>query len=173
MKKHQFARAGQIIVSEIWAKKGALGIVPPEGDGALCTSHFFLFNIDTSRLIPQWFHYLTVGNYFEPQISNAARGTTGYASVRPKRFLRCVIPLPSPDEQRRMVSRLDRVSMRIAERRQSLLATEREISALLRKAFDKATEGADYLPMEQVAPLVRRPVDVQPDESYPELDIMD
>ena len=171
MKRHQFAREGQIIVSEIWAKKGALGIVPPEGDGALCTSHFFLFDIDTSRLVPRWFHYLTVGNYFEPQISRAARGTTGYASVRPKRFLQCVIPLPPPDEQRHMVSRLDRVSMRIAERRQALVAAEREISALLRKAFDKATEGADYPPMERVAPLVRRPVDVQPDESYPELGV--
>ena len=171
MKKHQFARAGQIIVSEIWAKKGALGIVPPEGDGALCTSHFYLFDIDPSRLIPRWFHYLTVGNYFEPQISKAARGTTGYASVRPNRFLQCVIPLPPPDEQRRMVARLDYVAMRIEERRQALVATEREISALLRKAFDKATEGADYLPMEQVAPLVRRPVDVHPDESYPELGV--
>ena len=171
MKKHQFARAGQIIVSEIWAKKGALGIVPPEGDGALCTSHFYLFDIDTSRLVPRWFHYLTVANYFEPQISKAARGTTGYASVRPKRFLQCVIPLPPPDEQQRMVARLDRAAMLIEEQRQALAATEREISALLRKAFDNATEGADYLPMEQAAPLVRRPVDVQPDESYPELGV--
>ena len=171
MKKHQFARAGQIIVSEIWAKKGALGIVPPEGDGALCTSHFYLFDIDTSRLAPRWFHYLTVGNFFEPQISKAARGTTGYASVRPKRFLQCVIPLPPLDDQRCIVARLDRVAMLIEERRQARVAAEREASALLRKAFDKATEGADYLPMKQVAPLVRRPVDVQPDESYPELGV--
>jgi type I restriction enzyme S subunit len=44
MKRHQLAKAGQIILSEIWGKKGAIGFVPPEGDGALCTSHFFLFD---------------------------------------------------------------------------------------------------------------------------------
>ena len=29
MTKHQFAKSGQIIVSEIWAKKGLLGSYPP------------------------------------------------------------------------------------------------------------------------------------------------
>src|SRR5690606_6015842 len=45
MKRHQIAKAGQVILSEIWGKKGAIGLVPPEGDGALCTSHFFLFDV--------------------------------------------------------------------------------------------------------------------------------
>ena len=61
--------------------------------------------------------------------------------------------------------------MLIEEQRQALVAAEREVSALLRRAFDKASEGADFLTMEQAAPLVRRPVDVQPDESYPELGV--
>jgi type I restriction enzyme S subunit len=46
MERHQLARAGQVILSEIWGKKGAIGLVPPEGEGALVTSHFFLFNIN-------------------------------------------------------------------------------------------------------------------------------
>jgi type I restriction enzyme S subunit len=45
MKRHQIARPGQVILSEIWGKKGAVGLVPPEGEGALCTSHFFLFDV--------------------------------------------------------------------------------------------------------------------------------
>ena len=40
MKKHQIAKEGQVIVSEIWAKKGAIGIVPPNGSGALCYKSF-------------------------------------------------------------------------------------------------------------------------------------
>ena len=31
MSKHQLAKPGQIILSEIWAKKGAIGIVPESG----------------------------------------------------------------------------------------------------------------------------------------------
>src|SRR6266446_5469201 len=50
MKRHQLARAGQVILSEIWGKKGAIGLVPPEGEGALCTTHFFLFNVREDKL---------------------------------------------------------------------------------------------------------------------------
>ena len=39
------------------------------------------------------------------------------------------------------------------------------------KAFERVIEGAPYRPMAEVAPLVRRPVDVQPDRSYPELGV--
>ena len=51
MKRHQIAKSGQVILSEIWGKKGAVGIVPPEGEGALCTSHFFLFDVKPCRII--------------------------------------------------------------------------------------------------------------------------
>jgi hypothetical protein len=34
MKRHQLAKAGQVILSEIWRKKGAIGFVPLEGEGA-------------------------------------------------------------------------------------------------------------------------------------------
>src|SRR5438552_3918182 len=50
MKRHQIAKAGHVILSEIWGKKAAIGIVPPEGDGALCTSHFFLFEPRPDRV---------------------------------------------------------------------------------------------------------------------------
>src|SRR5712691_287443 len=50
MKRHQIAKSGQVILSEIWGKKGAIGLVPPEGGGALCTSHFFLFDISSEKL---------------------------------------------------------------------------------------------------------------------------
>lgn len=54
MKRHQIAKSGQVILSEIWGKKGAIGFVPPEGDGALCTSHFFLFDVCYERLEPKY-----------------------------------------------------------------------------------------------------------------------
>src|SRR5690242_6846128 len=58
MKRHQFANAGQVILSEIWGKKGAMGLVPVEGDGALCTSHFFLFDVDSARIERQYLQYI-------------------------------------------------------------------------------------------------------------------
>lgn len=115
MTRHQIARAGQVILSEIWGKKGAIGIVPKEGDGALCTSHFFLFNIDESRIHPDYLQAILSSNFLEEQLGSEARGTTGYAAVRPKHLLAAKIPLPSLDHQIRTVNSLRHITQLLAE----------------------------------------------------------
>jgi len=94
MKKHQIAKNGQVILSEIWGKKGAIGFVPPEGDGALCTSHFFLFDVNYEKLEPKYLQAIFIANYLQNQLDAEAKGTTGYAAVRPKHLLSAKIPLP-------------------------------------------------------------------------------
>lgn len=113
MKRHQLAKPGQVILSEIWGKRGAIGFVPPEGAGALCTSHFYLFDVNYERLEPNWLQLIFDANYLEGQLGAVARGTTGYASVRPKTLLACEIPLPPLDEQRRIVARIEELAKRV------------------------------------------------------------
>ena len=84
MQRHQFAKAGQVILSEIWGKKGAIGFVPGAGEGALCTSHFFLFDPILSRIERGWLDAIFRANYLAQQLDASAFGTTGYAAVRPK-----------------------------------------------------------------------------------------
>jgi len=137
MQKHQLARHGQVILSEIWAKKGAIGIVPPEGEGALCTSHFFLFGIDESKALRGYIGWLLRGNYFEPQLNAEARGTTGYAAIRPKQFLATEIPLPPLAEQQAIVARLDALAEKTRQVEAHLDAVERISSSLL---FEPASQ---------------------------------
>lgn len=115
MNRHQLAKPGQVILSEIWAKKGAIGLVPSSGAGALVTSHFFLFDVRCDRAIPDYVDWLLRANYFEAQMSPEARGTTGYAAIRPAQFLSCEIPLPPVPEQRRIVARIEEVAGKIGE----------------------------------------------------------
>jgi type I restriction enzyme, S subunit len=115
MRRHQLARAGQVILSEIWGKKGAIGFVPPDGDGALWTSHFFLFDVRDELLDPDWLGLIFRANYLEEQLSVYAKGTTGYAAVRPKMLLTCEIPLPPLAEQRRLVARIEGLAAHIHE----------------------------------------------------------
>lgn len=171
MKKHQIAKEGQIIVSEIWAKKGAIGIVPPNGNGALCTSHFYLFNRKSERVIEGWLRYLFIANFLEPQLSAEARGTTGYASVRPRHFLQCEVPLPPLNEQQQIVAKLDKVAGLVGERSKVIETAAHDAKSMLANAFRKSIDGAPYRPMSEVAPLVRRPVEIEPDQSYPELGV--
>jgi len=134
MQRHQLARAGQVILSEIWGKKGAIGFVPLDGEGALCTSHFFLFDVQTDRVLPQYLHYIFISNYLEPQLNKEAKGTTGYAAVRPKHLLAAEIPLPPMDEQRRIVAHIDALAEQIAAARGLRYGAVEEAEALLNAA---------------------------------------
>lgn len=166
-RKQQVCRAGEFLVAEIDAKMGGYGIVPSDLDGAIVSSHYFLFEIDESRLMRGFLEWYSRTPMFLEQIK--ARGSTNYASVRPANVLGYQVPLPSLDEQAIIVDRLDRVAALVDERRSAIETAERETQALLLKAFQHAVDGAPLRPMAEVAPLTRRPVEVDPAGSYPEL----
>ena len=92
-------------------------------------------------------------------------------TISPEKFLSLEIPLPSLDDQHRIVERLDRVAALVDERRNAIDAAERETQALLLKAFQRAIDGAPLRTMAEVAPLVRRPVEIDLDAAYPELGV--
>jgi len=171
MTRHQIAKEGQVILSEIWGKKGAIGIVPEEGNGALCTSHFFLFDINTDKIEPGYLAFLCSGNYFERQLGAAAQGSTGYAATRPKTFLETSIPLPPPHEQRRFVAQLKQTQTTVAEIKRLRDEQQHELRLLLRQQFRKAIADAPREPMGQVAPIVRRPIELDEETTYHELGI--
>lgn len=112
-KKQQVARAGELLVAEIDAKVGGVGIVPPELDRAIVSSHYFLFEIDESKCLRPWLDWFVRSGGLGDQF--AARGSTNYAAIRPRHILNCEIPLPPLDEQRRIVSRIEEVATRIGE----------------------------------------------------------
>lgn len=68
------APAGQVIASRIYARNGAMGLVPPAVDGALVTNHFPLFGLDEQRLrTGMEFSYrrltkLRTGNFLYPKL---------------------------------------------------------------------------------------------------------
>jgi type I restriction enzyme S subunit len=117
MRQHQIAKSGQVILSEIWGKKGAIGFVPIEGDGALCTSHFFLFDVHNDKIEPRYLQAIFTANYLEDQLNTEAKGTTGYAAVRPKHLLAARIPLPSLQEQCHIVARIEELAAKFEEAR--------------------------------------------------------
>ena len=164
-------REDQFLLSRIDARHGASGLVPAELDRALVSGDFPAFDVDGSRTHPRYLEWYSKTNGFVDLCRRASEGSTNRVRLKEEKFLAMEMPLPPFEEQRRLVARLDCVAGLVKERRKVLAAADRDSDLLLRKAFDRATEGVGYLPMEQVAPLVRRPIDIQPDESYPELGV--
>jgi type I restriction enzyme, S subunit len=97
-KRQQVVRAGDLLVAEIDAKVGGFGLVPRDLDGAIVSSHYFLFEIDNSKLLKSWLDQFVRAGKLQRQVD--AVGSTNYASIRPQDILTFQIPLPNIAEQR-------------------------------------------------------------------------
>lgn len=168
-KSQQVCRVDEFLVAEIDAKQGGYGLIPSDLEGAIVSSHYFLFSIRPERMIPAFLGWFARSKSFFQQI--AAQGSTNYSAVRPQQILGFQIPLPSLDEQRRFVARLDAVSARLRARAEAAERQETELAAMLQQTFARITAGNPRARMADVAPLVRRPVEVKPDGQYLELGI--
>ena len=165
------AKAGQFLISRIDARHGAFGIVPEELDGALVSNDFPCFNIDASTVLPHFFEWYSRTPEFIDLCRRASEGSTNRVRMKEAKFLKMTVPLPSLDEQRRIVEKLDRVAALANERRNAIEAAERETQALLLKAFQRAIDGAPLRPMAEIAPLVRREVEIEASREYTEIGV--
>lgn len=165
------AKAGQFLISRIDARHGAFGIVPANLDGALVSNDFPCFDIDSSKVLPHFFEWYSRTPEFVDLCRRASEGSTNRVRMKEDKFLKMSVPLLPLDEQRDIVRRLDDVSALVDRRRRAVEASERETQAMLLKAFQRVIDGAPLRPMAEVAPLVRRPVEVEPDKTYMELGV--
>lgn len=135
-KKQQVCKSGEFLVAEIDAKVGGFGIVPDELEGAIVSSHYFLFQINESLLNMDFLNYYIRTPYFREQV--AAQGSTNYAAIRPKDVLGYKIPLPPLSEQKRITARLEELAVKIEEARGLRRGAVEEAEALLSSARDAA-----------------------------------
>lgn len=131
-KKQQVCKAGDFLVAEIDAKVGGFGIVPKNLDGAVVSSHYFLFEVNDQLLSRQFLDFFIRTPAFREQV--AAQGSTNYAAIRPNDVLGYKIPLPPLPEQRRIVSRIESLTAKIEEAQGLRRQTMEEIEAFLRWA---------------------------------------
>lgn len=168
-KKQQVCRAGEFLVAEIDAKMGGFGLVPKQLEGAVVSSHYFLFEVDEARIDPRYLDHYCRTERFRTQVE--AQGSTNYAAIRPADVLAYTIPLPPLEEQQALVARLDALAEKTRQVEAHLDAVERHAEHLLALRFRDAVAHAPLRPMAEVAPLVRREQRIDLNGSYPELGI--
>lgn len=165
-------RSGQFIYSRLFAFEGAYAIVPAEMDGVFVSNEYPTFDFDQDHLLPRYLYWLFQRRDVWRQVAVGAKGMGDRRQrVHPDKVLSYRIDLPSLCDQRRIVEKLDRVAALVDDRRNAIEAAERETQALLLKAFQRTIDGAPLRTMAEVAPLVRRPVEIDLDASYPELGV--
>ena len=103
-KRQHVVHAGQFIMSKIDARNGAYGIVPAELEGAIVTNDFPVFDVDTSKIIPQFLVLVSTTEKFVEFARKCSSGTTNRKRIDIEAFLNQQIPLPSIEEQAAILS---------------------------------------------------------------------
>lgn len=102
-KKQFLISAGQFIFSKIDARNGAMGIIPEKLNGAIVTQDFLAYDIDTTKINPQYLVLVSTTKQFIDFCQSCSSGTTNRQRVDEDKFLNIQIPLPSLAEQNKLV----------------------------------------------------------------------
>lgn len=155
--KRQFvARSGQLVLSKIDARNGAFGILPDHCNNAIVTGNFWAFDVRSERLLPKFFEYFTRTKSFLTFCIRASEGTTNRRYLQEAAFLDQEIPLPSIDEQRRILKRFDTFAAVIDEAARLRKETANEVRALFASAAEAALKSPRWAtaPLESVCAII-------------------
>jgi len=150
-KKQQVCCTGELLVAEIDAKVGGFGIVPDDLQGAIVSSHYFLFQLDETILDKRFLSFFIGTSTFREQVN--AQGSTNYAAIRPNDVLGYKIPLPPLLEQRLIVAQIEEAGK--VEEAQGLRTQAIEKSGILwtrgdARAFDRIVESYPLRPLKDL-----------------------
>lgn len=165
------AREGDIVVNKIWARNGSIAVVSDALNGSWGSTEFPLFEPDRTRLNPRWMHWITKAPWFWNACDEHAKGTSGKNRIKPDQFLGIKIPLPPLELQQSIVARIDTVQQKLQAADELRASIDKDIASLLAVRFQETLAKARWLPMSEVAPLVRREVKINPESNYSELGV--
>lgn len=109
-------RHNQLILSKIDARNGAIGMVPPELDGAIVSNDFPSFEFrDPGRCNPAFIGWLVRSAPFVELCRSASEGTTNRVRIKEERFLALEIALPPLSHQHAIAASLDALTDKIRQ----------------------------------------------------------
>jgi type I restriction enzyme, S subunit len=174
-------RANQLIMSKIDARNGAIGLVPPELDGAIVSNDFPSFEFrDPDQCDAAFMDWLVRSSPFVELCKAASEGTTNRVRIKEDRFLDQQIALPPLTEQQALVARLDALAEKTRQLEAHLDAVEHDSLRLLatmatRSDIDEEQRlalGWRLGTISDIAALALHPEAVDAECSYPNVGIL-
>jgi type I restriction enzyme, S subunit len=133
----QRLRSGDVLVSMTRPNLNAVALVPPELDGAIGSTGFYVLRA-RDNVLPQWLFYGVQARQFVGAMSELVQGAL-YPAVRPKDIRAFDLPVPALAEQRRIVAEIEKQFSRLDEAVTNLERVKANlqhyVAATLRAAF--------------------------------------
>jgi type I restriction enzyme M protein len=136
-KEQKVTRENQFIVAEIDAKLGAFGIISKQWTNSIVSSHYFLFDLDDTKILPEYFDYVIRQGPYTEMIQPFVKGTTNYASIRPKHILKLKMPLPKIPEQQKILDIISKKKQHLVELEKAKEKAVKDIQIIVDELFQK------------------------------------
>jgi type I restriction enzyme S subunit len=158
---------GDLIINKIWVRHGSTAIASKAVDGCAASGEFPTFELDQALVLPRWIHWLTKTQDFWSKCDSLSRGTSGKNRIKPELFLTILIPLPSLNEQRRIVAQIEELAAGIEEAQELRRQVESDFNTLCRSIiFDRSYGDSIPTPMRELVRLKEPDVIVHQEEVY-------
>lgn len=164
-------QSGDLVLNKIWARNGAVTIIPDELQELYVSPEYPVFTLNHDIIQPKWLFFYTKHTALWKACDQMSRGTSGKNRIRPENFLKIQIPLPPLEEQQQIVTKLEMVREHSGKIRKLRSKQGLDIDNLLYSEYLKILKDVPWKKMEDIAPITRRPVEVKPNGKYPELGI--
>jgi type I restriction enzyme, S subunit len=166
-------QSGHFIYSRLFAWKGAFDFVGDNFDGLFVSDEYPTFKVDSKKADVRFLHYYFNQAKTWKEVEQFCIGVTKASRNRfkEKYFLNFPINLPDLSIQQKIVSKIENILQKRNEIFNLTAEQNKNINNLLFSKYCDLIEGAEWLPMKDVAPIHRRPVEVNPLETYFEIGV--
>ncbi|KAF5434196.1 type I restriction enzyme, S subunit [Candidatus Methanophagaceae archaeon] len=140
-KKLYVVKEGDFVYNRLFAWKGSFAIVPNEFDGCYVSNEFPSFRIDTKQIHLRYLLYFFSRNEIWSEVLSLSMGVSSISRNRLKveKLISMEIPLPSLEEQKRIVAKIESFLAKIEEvrrlRTEAVIEVEKTIKSILGKIF--------------------------------------
>jgi type I restriction enzyme S subunit len=120
---------GDIIVSKIDLKNGAVATVPDNWKNVVATNHFVVYEPDRSKLLPEYLQRIIQTSFFKSLLWRNKVGAEGRKEVKLDFFESLRIPLPALPTQHAILKQWDKAQREITTARHRISTLEEQIEA--------------------------------------------
>lgn len=161
---------GDLVFSNIMAWEGAVAMAGPQDDACIGNHRMLTCACDPELADPAFLaHYFTTAEGMAKLVGVSTGTVARNRTLTATALGRIEVPMPSLQIQQRVVSHMDALRSKTMQVAAHLAAIEIDAQRLLDCMFQRMLQDAPTRPMNEVAPLLRRAISIDPVGSYTEL----
>lgn len=162
----------QVVLSTLKGWEGAITVADERFAGRFLPPHNLLFDVDEDLIKVEYIGWAIKCSKVWAALKHASKGMGARReTVNAADLLSIKIPVPRLTEQSSIIIRLNGAAAAIAARANTANKVSSEIDATLRATFARIIANAPRVTMGEIAPLVRRPVVIDPAKVYTEIGV--